>query len=122
MRCNVAVSTLRYYERVGLLNSRERTRANYRVFGAEDVERVRFIRMTQSLGFTIRDIRMLLSLLDDQADSCQSVRGLIEKRLTAVDEDLTALRESRQSLLSLLQICKKSDPSTRCRALDGVRD
>lgn len=60
----VPTSTLRYYERSGLVSPDGRTSGNYRIYGAAAVERVRFIRAAQATGFTLEDIARLLDFKD----------------------------------------------------------
>src|SRR5262249_42122032 len=72
----VPTSTVRYYERMGLLRPSGRTSGNYRVYGEEALERVRFIRAAQATGFTREDITALLNLRDGTTAGCQAVQTL----------------------------------------------
>ncbi len=76
----VAATTLRYYEREGLLSPTGRSRAGYRLYDEEAAERLEFIRAAQAVGFTLGDIRALLELNGDSP--CRQVQALIERRLT----------------------------------------
>jgi MerR family copper efflux transcriptional regulator len=67
-RATVNVQTLRFYEREGLLRPPERTASGYRSYSESDLERVRFIRLCQGLGFTLREIQQLLILHKRVAD------------------------------------------------------
>ncbi len=105
----IATSTLRYYERVGLLVPTSRSRAGYRMYSAEDVDRGRFIRSAQAAGFALEDIRVLLSLrLDDPAACKGTVQGLIDQRLEDVDKKLANLERVREALLQARQRCRSS--------------
>ncbi|HEX9867840.1 MAG TPA: MerR family transcriptional regulator [Candidatus Tectomicrobia bacterium] len=66
----VPTSTVRYYERIGLLHSDARTAGNYRRYGQETLEYLRFIRAAQRTGFTLEDITALLQLRDVTPDLC----------------------------------------------------
>jgi DNA-binding transcriptional MerR regulator len=66
-RTNVAIDTLRYYEKRGLLEEPERSAAGYRAYGPETVRRIRFIRRAQELGFTLQEIADLLTFWTDSA-------------------------------------------------------
>ena len=68
----VATPTLRYYEQEGLLSPTTRSRAGYRLYDAQAIEQLRFIRSAQAVGFTLDDIRTLLSLDAGNAKSCQA--------------------------------------------------
>ena len=88
------VETVRYYERIGLLAPPARTDANYRNYSPADVQRLSFVRRARNLGFTLDDVRELLTLADDGAQSCAAIDALAARHRTAVHRkiaDLTAL-------------------------------
>lgn len=118
--CDVPVSTIRYWERAGLIAPGDRTRSNYRVYADDAVARVRLIRMSQSLGFTVADIRTLLRLLDVRVSQCSSVRTVIERRLEVLDRQMAELREHRRKLQSMHGLCEHPGVAQRCRALDRL--
>ncbi len=64
----VPVSTVRYYEKRGLLTPDQRTPSSYRLYGEESLQRLRFIRAAQTSGFTLEDIAMLLDLREGSLD------------------------------------------------------
>ena len=103
----VPATTLRYYEREGLLDAPVRTTAGYRMYDDQAVERLRFIRAAQAVGFTLDDIRTLLRL--DSADSCGDVQKLLERRIGEVDRKMAELRFVRMALGKALKQCEKSD-------------
>lgn len=102
----VATTTLRYYEREGLLSPTDRSRAGYRLYDDGAVQRLAFIRAAQAVGFTLNDIRALLQL--DGDSPCREVQSLIERRLAEVDEKLADLTRVRSTLADALQRCRKS--------------
>lgn len=102
----VATPTLRYYEREALLSPTNRSRAGYRIYDHEAVERLKFIRAAQAIGFTLDDIRALLEL--NGHSPCKQVQVLIERRLAEVDEKLGDLRRVRSTLADALERCRKS--------------
>ncbi len=67
----VKPDTIRYYERAGLLPSPDRNSSGYRVYGDEDLQRLRFVRGAQRLGLRLRDIRELLAIRDRGACPCE---------------------------------------------------
>lgn len=69
----VPTSTVRYYERHGLLTSEARSRGNYRLYGPAALERLRFVRSAQAAGFTLSDITLLLRFRDGDPAPCQDV-------------------------------------------------
>ncbi len=103
----VATTTLRYYEREGILRATIRNGAGYRLYDARAVERLRFIRAAQGIGFTLDDIRALGQLGAEAP--CQEVQTLIERRLAAVDAKLADLKRIQATLAEALERCRKSD-------------
>ncbi|MCH7814316.1 MAG: MerR family transcriptional regulator [Planctomycetes bacterium] len=102
----VAATTLRYYEREGLLSPTDRSRAGYRLYDDAAIERLEFIRAAQAVGFTLDDIRALLQLNGDSP--CKQVQPLIERRLAEVDGKLADLTRVRSTLADALGRCRKS--------------
>jgi len=111
----VPVSTVRYYERVGLLRPSGRSGGNYRLYADEDLERLRFIRAAQATGFTLADIRELL-----RPTSCRRVQERIERRLADVGDRLGELRHVQRVLREALTLCLSHEASGRCAALDDL--
>lgn len=102
----VATSTLRYYERAGLLTPVARSHAGYRLYDPSAVDRLRFIRSAQSVGFSLDDIKALLAL--DQRTSCKQVQSMIEERLAGIAVRIAELENVQRTLTSALARCKKS--------------
>ena len=102
----VATSTLRYYEREGLLDPAERSQSGYRLYDPSDVEQLRFIRSAQSVGFSLGDIRALLSL--DERTSCKRVQSMIEERLAEIAHRIAELKRVQQALKKTLNRCRRS--------------
>ena len=102
-------STLRYYERQGLLEPTGRSRAGYRFYDERALERLEFIRGAQVMGFTLEDIRTLLGVSSEQsADRKANVRAVVERRMSSVDRKLKDLRRVRAALGRALEKCRGS--------------
>src|SRR5688572_11863076 len=84
----VATSTIRYYERLGLLKPDARTRSNYRTYSAKTADRLQFIRSAQASGFSLSDIREMLTLTHSDDPPCAEVAALIDHRLGDVRQRL----------------------------------
>lgn len=102
----IATSALRFYEREGLIRPAERSRAGYRLYAANAVDQLRFIRAGQAIGFALDDIKALLVL--DERTSCKQVQKLIEQRLDEIDAKLANLKRVRSTLSQALARCRKS--------------
>lgn len=113
--------TIRYYEEIGLLPAPQRTATGYRLYGAADQERLRFIGKAKALGLTLEEIGEILRVRGDGDAPCEHVLSIVDRKLAAVDERLRVLAEFRQELLDL------RDEATRtmttevqvCRIIEG---
>ena len=117
---DVPVSTVRYYERRGLVRPSGRTEGNYRVYEEGALELVRFIRVAQANGFTLDDITRLLQLRNGDVIPCAGVQELIEHRLTDVRKRLDELQHIEAVLESSLKQCRKSAPKGRCQVIGAL--
>lgn len=111
----VPVSTVRFYEREGLLRPRARTSGDYRLYGEEELARLRFIRAAQATGFVLAEVAVLL-----RPAPCARVQELIEARLAAVEERLADLAHVRRVLRAARRTCRRHEASGRCRVVDEL--
>lgn len=116
----VAASTVRYYERRGLLRPDGRSSSSYREYGQAALDRLRFIRAAQANGFTLEDVAALLSFRDGAAAPCRSVQSLIEERLADLERRLRELRHVQRVLRASLRRCRTGEPRGRCDVLEGL--
>lgn len=114
-------TTLRYYERIGLLQADDRSQGNYRLYGDESLRKVKFIRAAQAIGFTLDDVKSLLAAPDSSAASCREVQALIDKRLEEVAQRLKDLRHVQQVLRSALEKCREMERIDCCHILSTLR-
>lgn len=111
----VPISTVRYYEREGILKSAGRSASNYRLYSQDDVERLRFIRAAQASGFALDDIRSLLL-----PAPCGKVQEVIAHRLEVVEARMRELRHVRRVLRNSLDACHEHERTGRCRVVDDL--
>jgi MerR family mercuric resistance operon transcriptional regulator len=116
----VPTSTVRYYERIGLLFPKCRTAGNYRLYGAQALARLHFIRTAQATGFTLDDITALLQLQGATSAACQEVQTLIEARLGDIAQRLSDLRHVQRVLKATLRRCQETEWQGRCHILDTL--
>ena len=116
----VPTSTVRYYERAGLLSPESRSGGNYRGYTDRSLERLRFIRAAQANGFTLDDIAGLLRFRDGKTTPCQEVQQLIEERLADLKRRAEELRQVRRVLESSLIVCREGESSGKCRVMEDL--
>jgi len=98
-RAGVTVKAIRYYERIGLIPEAGRNKSRFRVFPAETVERIEFIKRAQALGFTLDEIAEILAVYDQGECSCGQVRKSVEQKMKVIDRKLKELRALKKGLL-----------------------
>jgi Cu(I)-responsive transcriptional regulator len=113
------VETIRYYERIGLLAKPARTAGNYRSYEAPHVARLGFVRRARALGFSLDQVRDLLSLSDQKDRSCAQVDAIAQQHLADVDAKISALKNLKRELGSLIRQCH-SGTIADCRIIDAL--
>jgi MerR family transcriptional regulator, copper efflux regulator len=116
----LAIDTVRYYEREGLLQKPARTPSGYRQYSVDAVARLRFIRQAKELGFSLREIKDLLSLRMGAGRSCGEVKARAERKLTDVDRKIAQLKRVRQALAKLATECSGRGPTSECPILEAL--
>lgn len=101
--CNI--ETIRYYEKIELLKAPDRTAAGHRLYSSEAQSRLRFILRGRDLGFSIEELRGLLSIVDTHEYSCGEVLELTRNHLDDVRRKIADLKKLEKTL---------SDISARC--------
>ena len=119
-RGGVADSTVRYYERKGLLRPSGRTQSNYRVYGPESVQRLHFIRSAQTSGLSLEDIQMLLDFRDGIPAPCADVQAVIESRLEQIRRQVRDLQIVQQTLERFRESCAGAGGEEPCPVLDEI--
>jgi MerR family transcriptional regulator, copper efflux regulator len=116
----VNLQTIRYYEREGLLPAPPRLRSGYRVFPETAVQRVQFIKRAQELGFSLKEIRELLSIQIDPTKECSDVQRLAKAKVADIEARIRTLRSMKRVLSALADACPGSGPSSECPILDSI--
>ncbi|SPV00914.1 MerR family transcriptional regulator [Burkholderia cenocepacia] len=94
----VSAKMIRYYEQVGLLAPSKRTDAGYRIYGADEVHTLRFIRQARRLGFLVEDIRKLLMLWQDRSRASAEVKSIALEHVAELDKRIAELSDMRDTL------------------------
>jgi MerR family copper efflux transcriptional regulator len=119
-RAKVHVETLRNYERRGLLERPPRSASNYRLYPEDAVRRVRFIKRAQALGFSLKDIKELLSLRAAPEAECGDIRRHAEAKIKDIDEKIHSLMAMKGALSTLVAECSGDGPLTECPILESL--
>lgn len=114
VRSGVSVQTIRYYERSGLLPKPARTTTGYRVYSDAVVTTLRFIKHAQVLGFSLSEIRELLSLRTQPDTTCAKVRQQASQKLVAVDKKIEDMQRIKRALTKLVGTCSEDVPIRNC--------
>ncbi len=116
----VAIDTVRYYERNALLAPAGRLPSGYRRYGAAEVKRLRFIRRAKALGFSLDDVRTLLSLSEER-DIAKVKRAAQDKRVV-IDQRIAELERIRAGLDSLIAACPGHGRAEACPILNALSE
>jgi MerR family transcriptional regulator, copper efflux regulator len=119
-RGGVNLQTIRYYEREGLLPQPPRLPSGYRVYTQPTVRRVRFIKRAQELGFTLAEIRELLSLRVDPERDRSEVRAIAEAKGLDIEEKIRTLSAMKEALVRLTEHCSGHGPASECPILESL--
>ena len=114
----VNIQTIRYYERRGLLAEPVRRRSGHRVYDADAVRTVRFVKRAQHLGFRLDEIDTLLVLAQGGPENCDTARSLAAGKIAEVEKRITDLSAMRHSLLALVASCERPPHRRDCPLLD----
>jgi len=118
----VAIDTIRFYEREGLLPAPRRRPSGYREYDQATVARLRFIRRAKDLGFTLDEIRELLALSADRHVGVEGVRERAAARLLAIDERIAELQRVRDGLSELVDACPGHGAPEDCPILKALAE
>lgn len=113
------IETVRFYEKAGLLPVPARTSGNYRSYGNDHLQRLSFIRRARDLGFSLDDVRELLTLADDRNKPCGAVDSIASGHLAAVERKIADLARMRDELRRVIDSCRK-DTVGDCKIIESL--
>ena len=117
----VSPKMVRHYESIGLIPKAERTEAGYRAYRPADIQQLRFIRRARAVGFSIAEIRQLLSLWQDRNRPARDVHQLASAHLDDLQRRIREMQEIAATLGHLLEHCH-GDDRPECPILDSLAD
>jgi MerR family transcriptional regulator, mercuric resistance operon regulatory protein len=113
------IETIRYYERAGLLPAPVRSSGGYRLYGTDHFKRLNFIRRARALGFSLAEVRKLLTLADQRKRPCAEVRAVAEAHLADVRAKIADLRRMERVLKDTVARCE-AGTRTHCPMIDAL--
>lgn len=113
------VETIRYYERAGILTEPQRGDNNYRYYGKAHVRRLGFVRRCRALGFSLKEVRNLLNMIDGSDYSCGEVQEAAASHLADVRVRLDDLQRLEASLSVLVSRCSGGE-NADCAFLEAL--
>jgi len=116
---NVNVETIRYYQRIKLLELPEKPYGGMRSYSEQDLQRLRFIRRAQKLGFSLKDIRELLDL---SSSDCERVEKLAAEKLSEVKAKLRQLRSIESILAKTVEQCARRKSDQPCPIIETLTE
>jgi Cu(I)-responsive transcriptional regulator len=115
----VSAKMIRHYESIGLVARAHRTDGGYRIYDANDIHTLRFIRRARDLGFSMKQIEHLLNLWRNRRRASADVRRIAQHHIEELGEKIEKLESMRRSLLQLVQHCH-GDRRPECPILDDL--
>lgn len=123
---DTSVPTLRYYEEIGLLKSAQRSYSNYRYYKESDISLITFVKKAQNIGFSLKEIKLILNERTSGKSPCPKVRHLAERKIVEVQEKIKELKSMEKDLKQYITSCSHesdSNPDDRnvCKLIDKVK-
>lgn len=113
----VNIETIRYYQRIGLINEPAKPAQGYRIYPHESLIRIKFIKRAQQLGFSLQEIGELLELGEGH---CNDIRLRAEEKRTQIDRQIKDLKKLRGTLDELINSCHTNSKSNHCAIVDTL--
>ena len=115
----ISAKMIRHYESIGLIPAASRTFAGYRLYGEADLHRLRFIKRSRGLGFSMKQIEALLALWNDQSRASAQVKKLAQEHVQDLDQRIAEMQAMRRTLESLARHCQGNNRPD-CPILDDL--
>lgn len=116
----VTIEAVRFYEKEGLIEEPPRTESNYRKYPDDTVARIRFIKRAQNLGFSLPEIRELLSLRLDPHTKAADIRLRSQNKIRDIEEKIQTLQAMKQALQKITDACHGDGPASECPILEAL--
>ncbi len=118
----VAIDTVRYYERIGLLPRRNTMGNRWHRYSDDALVRLRYLREGRAVGFTLRELRALLALTSAGAPRfCEAFDAAVNSKIRAIDQMVARLMAQRTSLQEFSRECRERRKEHRCPILENLK-
>jgi len=118
----VSIDSIRFYERKGLLEEPLRTESNYRLYSLNAAKRLRFIKKSQNLGFSLEEIQELLRLSHDSSASKADIKRITEDKIADIQNRIQDLGRMLEALKRLDGCCDGHGPAAECPILKSLAE
>ncbi len=119
----ITTDTLRYYEKVKLVKAGSRSAGGYRLYNADTINVIRFIRGAKALNFTLDEIRKLLTLNTSDTATCAEMFKHTEEKIAEAENKIKELKHIKKVLGNLVKLCPADETSISCcPIIDHIRD
>ena len=114
----VGIETLRYYEKIGLLPPPSKSDSGYRIYGSTTINQIKFIKKMQGIGFSLEEIKVLLSLQNYFVrNSCLQMELKLKSKIGIVDKKIAELKKIKKQLICMEKLCEKNEEKGKCPIL-----
>lgn len=120
-RSGLSAKMIRYYESIGLLRPAQRSDSGYRVYQAQDLHSMAFIKRSRDLGFSLDEVARLLTLWQDRQRASADVKALAMQHIDELNRRIEELVSLRDTLGELVATCQ-GDDRPDCPILKGLAD
>jgi MerR family mercuric resistance operon transcriptional regulator len=117
----VNIETIRYYEKIGVMPAPGRSASGYRIYGADHLKRLSFVRRSRQLGFSLDEIRGLLRLVDGHTYTCAQVHALALDHLAEIRRKITDLKRLERVMANMAAQCS-GESAPECPIVDALFD
>ncbi len=114
---NVNIETIRYYQRQGLITEPLKPLNGFRHYPLADIDKIRFIKRAQQLGFSLKEIQQLLTLGEQQ---CNDVQNLAIEKRDKIKNQISGLLTIQSALNDLISTCNNNPDLTHCSFIDAL--
>ena len=118
-RTGCHLETIRYYENAGLMPEPARTDAGHRIYDRDEERRLKFILRARELGFTIEELRQMLSLADGEGGSCRNIHAMTKSHIAGIRQKISDLQKLDATLSEISKRCARGD-APECPIIDAL--